>query len=169
MPCINKRAPEVRRNAFSKIEKDKQLSDVRHPLHGHVPAPSRLTSRRSFNTVTGLARTDPSRFRRATWRELDTSINDALPEISETLPTGTDLARRDWVALNRARAKVCRTGDNMLRWGLRESAQCPCGHQEQTFEHIQTSCPLGPQVSDNDLREANDSARRWIQVWRETL
>ena len=161
--------PQVRREAFSKVEKDKQITDVRHPLHGHVPVPPRLSSRRSFATVTGLAPTPACRFRLVTWRELDTSENQALPEVSESLPSGTNLTRRDWVTLNRARAKVGRTGDNMLKWGLKESAQCPYGHQVQTFDHIQKFCPLSPPVSDEDLRDANDNARRWILVWRETL
>ena len=65
------------------------------------------------------------------------------------------------------RAKVARTGDNMLQWDLRESSNCPCGHPDQSLDHIQYLCPLTSRVSDEDLREASDRARRWIQVWRE--
>ena len=85
------------------------------------------------------------------------------------ITNGTDLVRKDWVCLNRARAKVGRTGDNMRKWGLRDSASCPCGHHTQTFDHIQNTCPLGPRVSDEDLKEANEIAIEFVNVWCDTL
>lgn len=34
-----------------------------------------------------------------------------------------------------------------------------------TLRHIQYECPLGPRVSNEDRKEANDNARRWIEMW----
>ena len=110
--------PKARREAISKLEKDKQLSDVRHPLHGHVPVPARLSSRRSFATVTRLGRMRPGNYRLGVWSDSDTSSNEALPEISEALPNGGDLSRRHWVTLNRSRAKDGKPNDNIFRWDL---------------------------------------------------
>ena len=59
------------------------------------------------------------------WKKNDSNNNEALPPPSKTLPSGADLSRRDWVTLNRARSKVARTGDNILRWGKSASATCP--------------------------------------------
>ena len=43
-------APEARRKNASIKERFRQVSDERHPLHGHIPAVSRLKSRKSFLT-----------------------------------------------------------------------------------------------------------------------
>ena len=161
--------PAIRREALTKVERDKQISDSRHPLYGHEPVPTRLRSRHSFMTVTGLGVLSPGDFRLARWGDTDVNNNDALPEISESLPSGTDLPRQEWVALNRARAKVAKTGDNLVRWDIEPSAECPCGDPNQTLHHLQHECPLGPRVSDEDLKEANDTARRWIERWRDKL
>ncbi|KAI5747270.1 hypothetical protein M8J77_012949 [Diaphorina citri] len=40
--------PDIRRTVSAEAEKQKQLSDPRHPLHGHIAPPPRLKSRRSF-------------------------------------------------------------------------------------------------------------------------
>ena len=76
---------------------------------------------------------------------------------------------RDWVTLNRARSKVARTGDNLLRWGKALSAACPCGKDPQTLQHLQQSCKLAPPCMDFDLREANSAARTWIQEWSDMM
>ena len=161
--------PAIRREAFTKAERDKQISDSRHPLYGHEPVPTRLPSRHSFMTVTGLGVLSPGDFRLARWGDTDVNNNAGLPEISESLPSRTDLPQQEWVTLNRARAKVARTGDNLVRWAIEPSAECPCGDPNQTLHHLQHECPLGPRVSDEDLKEANDTARRWIERWRDKL
>ena len=55
------------------------------------------------------------------------SPNGVLPEPSESISSGSDLPRGEWVTLNRARANVGNTGDNMLKWGFVSSAECHCG------------------------------------------
>ena len=93
------------------------------------------------------------------------SPNAALPEPTEALPPGTHLPRSEWVTLNRARAKVGKTGSNLLRWGYAATAECPCGAETQTIEHILTSCPQGPHCTDEDLRVVNHAARHWLERW----
>ena len=88
---------------------------------------------------------------------------------NEELRRGTNLQRKDWVTLNRGRAKVGRTGDNLKRWGLKPTSECSCGHPSQTIEHIIESCELGPRITDTDLLECNDAALEWIQSWRDTI
>ena len=103
------------------------------------------------------------------WTEDYDENNDSLPEPNEKLPPGTDLPRRDWVALNRARSKVAKTGENLVRWGFSDDAHCICGEPNQTLMHLLHNCPAGPECSEEDLRDANEIARRWIERWRETL
>ncbi|KAI8490923.1 IQ motif-containing GTPase-activating protein 3 [Branchiostoma belcheri] len=158
--------PGIRRDVQTRTEREKQLSDPRHPLYGHQEVPRRLKSRRSFMTARGLGGMTPATLRVELWRESHPSNNRALPPPSETLPPGTDLRRRDWVALNRARAKVARTGDNLARWGKSTSTTCSCGEDPQTIQHLMHDCRLGPTCTDTDLQEANEAARNWLETKR---
>ena len=158
--------PEIRRETIVRVERNKQLSDSMHPLYGHQEVARRLKSRRSFATVEELSGTPPPSYRLQKWREANPhSPNAALPEPSECLPPGTHLPRPEWVTLNRARTKVGKTGDNLLKWGHAATAECPCGAETQTMEHIMTSCPWGPSCTDNDLKAVNDTAHRWLERW----
>ena len=95
--------------------------------------------------------------------------NECIPEPNESLPSGSTLCRKDWVALNRARSGVGRTGDNLVQWKLKDDAACPCGEELQTMDHILRECTLGPSCSNQDLLEANQAAVQWIQWWRDTI
>ena len=97
--------------------------------------------------------------RRCKWAEWDKTTNDALQRPTEQLPAGTDLVRKDWVALNRARAKVGNTATNLFQWKLAPGTECPCGHPRQTVDHIMSECSLGPHCTDADLRQCNQAAR----------
>ena len=78
---------------------------------------------------------------------------------------GTSLPRQAWVTVNRARVKTGKTGDNLLRWGLRNSAACACGDQQQTMAHILTECNESTPCTDEDLRVVNDAAILWLEKW----
>ncbi|CAH1242641.1 Hypp6921 [Branchiostoma lanceolatum] len=151
--------PGIRRDVQARTERDKQQKDPRHPLHGHQEVPRRLRSRHSFMTVRGLGGKTPETLRIEMWKRSDPNNNRALPSPSESLPPGADLPRRTWVALKRARAKVARTGDNLLRWGKANSAACGCGE-----DPLMNNCRLSPTCTDSDLREANEVALNWIEM-----
>ena len=162
--------PDIRRNVTTRTEKFRQEVDERHPLHGHVPPTPRLKSRKSFMTHESLNIRMAYDHKIEKWREKDQSqCSDAIQEPNEQLPRGTNLPRKDWVTLNRGRAKVGKTGKNLQRWGLQQTSECPCGHPQQTMEHILESCELGPMVTDTDLLECSDKALEWIQSWRDML
>ena len=138
-------------------------------MYGYQERARRLPSRKSFACVNGLGTVSPKTFRCNQWLGSYDYQNDAVPEPSESLPLGTDLPRRDWVALNRARSKVAKTKDNLVKWGFTADASCECGADVQTLDHILRHCQAGPRCSDEDLREANDTARRWLHKWRDKL
>ena len=56
------------------------------------------------------------------WKEWDNYNSLAIQSQREGLPSGTDLPRKEWVTLNRARSKVGRTRRNLERWGLSHQA-----------------------------------------------
>ena len=161
--------PSIRRDAITKAEREKQLSDNRHPMYNHQRVQQRLRSRKSFVTVNRLGNESLSTYRLRRWMETEQHHSESIPKPSEDLSNGASLSRKDWVALNRARAKTGRTGDNLFRWGLAENAQCACGESVQTMDHILRSCPEGPSCSNEDLLEANQPAQDWLLRWRDKI
>lgn len=164
--------PEIRRHTTTKIEKGKQNSDPRHPLHHHVPVSNRLKSRKSFATVEELPHgTSPQTYRIDLWQQTEarTPPNNTVQDPTEMLPDGALLDRRKWCTLNRARAGVCRTGDNMVKWGLKTSESCECGERVQNIEHVLRNCPLSPDLADTDLLNINQTTLEWLAVWCDKL
>ena len=161
--------PSIRREAITKVERQKQLSDNRHPLFNHQGVQRRLRSRKSFVTVESLGNEPLPTYKLRRWTDTDQHHSESIPLPSENLPNGSSLNRKEWVTLNRARSKTGRTGDNLLRWRLSESAQCTCGEPVQTMSHILRECPDSPTCSDEDLLEANQSALNWILRWRDKI
>ncbi|KAK3883799.1 hypothetical protein Pcinc_011924 [Petrolisthes cinctipes] len=162
--------PAIRRDTLTRQERDKQLSGSRHPLYGHQQPPQRLKSRKSFATTNGLDGSNPAQHRLEQWEIWDRStFHPTVPPPSESLPNGTSFKRNEWVALNRARAKVGRTQDNLHKWGLVPQPTCPCGEPIQTMDHILRECTLGPHCTDQDLLDANQSASQWCQWWHEKI
>ena len=104
------------------------------------------------------------------WKEWDSlPPNDAVHGPVEELPLGTNLPRKEWVTLNRARSKVGKTGRNLNRWGLSDTSQCECGYPDQTMEHLLSECDLGPHCTDIDLRMCNTDATTWIQNYSDKI
>ena len=81
-----------------------------------------------------------------------------------TAPAGARLPRKLWVTLNRLRSGVGRFGDNMHRWGLRDTAACACGADVQTAQHIIFDCPvLFPPYGLDDLKTPDPASEEWLQ------
>ena len=162
--------PHIRRAVKAKTQKHKQETDLRHTLYGHVQPRSRLRSRSSFMTNESLDPDEAASYRINAWKEWDTTPrNDAVQEPQEDLPKGTNLPRKDWVTLNRARSKVGRTQKNLHRWGLAKTSKCPCGKRVQTMEHILRECNIGPTCSDTDLRECSSDGIAWIECYNDKI
>ena len=162
--------PQIRRDTNTRIQKHKQEVDPRHALYNYEAPKRRLKSRRSFMTTESLDPNVSANYRLDQWRQWDSlQPDEAIQDPREQLPTGTSLSRRDWVTLNRARAKVGRTGKNLLKWGLADTSECPCGNPVQTMEHILRDCKLGPSCTDTDLLESNTKAKLFIQYWRDKI
>ena len=73
----------------------------------------RLKSRSSFMTAESLNPKAAKTFIKEQWEEWDqTTKSDQVQKPSEQLPKGTELTRREWTTLNKARSKVGRTAKN---------------------------------------------------------
>ncbi len=165
--------PKIRRDVAAMKERRKQETDDRHPLHYHRPPTSRLKSRKSFATVSGLPASETSVSKRlSTWRNLYPNyagFTSPVQPPTESLPPGHDLPRRDWCVLNRARTGVGRTGDNMEKWGFANQATCPCGAETQTMNHCLRECPLSTHCNTNDLQRVTTLFSNWLTFWRDKL
>ena len=99
-------------------------------MYGHAQSQTAThqRSRNSFMTILSLEKSTAAARRIERWLENDPGRDlRSLPLPAENLPKGTHLTRKDWVTLNRARARVGRTNDNLYRWGLALDPSCPCG------------------------------------------
>ena len=135
--------PNICRDIHARTQKYSQENDMRHPLIGHSDSVKRLKSRKSFMTIDSLDPEESASHRLEKWREWDyCPPNGAVQSSNEQLPSGTNLPRKDWVTLNRARTRVGKTGSNNYKWGLSPTSECPCGHPIQTMDHILLDCEL---------------------------
>ena len=162
--------PNIRRETQSMTQKYRQETDTRHPLYSHINTRKRLKSRKSFMTTESLPPEHAAAYRVHKWKDWDhCPTNDAIQGPIEHLPLGTDLPRKEWVTLNRARAKIGKTGKNLKKWGLAQTSECKCGNPDQTMEHLLSECKLGPHCTDQDLRMCSSEAITWIQHWCDTI
>ena len=161
--------PDIRRQTHANVQKYKQETDLRHPLFDHDFPRARLKSRKSFRTVESVHPDQAASHRLETWNKWDNIVNEAVQPPREQLPSGTDLPRKNWVTLNRARAKVGKTTSTLHKWKLRPNSECPCGNLNQTMDHILSECTEGPHCTDQDLKDCTNAAQAWITHWRDKL
>ncbi|GFR66767.1 hypothetical protein ElyMa_003691000 [Elysia marginata] len=161
--------PDIRRQTHGSTEKHKQETDLRHPLFDHSYPRARLKSRKSFRTVERVQPDQAASHRLELWNTWDNTTNEAIQPQKEQLPSGRELQRKDWVTLNRARAKVGMTASTLHKWKLRPNSECPCDNQNQTMDHILSECTEGPHCTDQDLRDCTDTAQAWMTHWRDKI
>ena len=161
--------PQTWREIQSRTHKQLQENDKRHLMFDHKYPQSRLKSRKSFRTVESLDSHLSAFQRLKAWNELETYPNQATQPPIEELPTGTDLQRKDWVLLNKGRAKVGKMAGTLHKWKLTPSSECTCEHPNQKVNYILSECPQGPHCTDQDLRKCNETARVWTTHWRDKI
>ncbi|GFR75006.1 sodium/glucose cotransporter [Elysia marginata] len=173
LPLLYRRAGiaprNIRRQTHGSTEKHKQETDLRHPLFDHSYPRARLKSRKSFRTVESVQPDQAASHRLELWNTWDNTTNEAIQPPKEQLPSGRELQRKDWVTLNRARAKVGKAASTLHKWKLRPNSECPCGNQNKTMDHILSECTEGPHCTDQDLRDCTDAAQAWITHWHDKI
>ncbi|GFR77736.1 ATP-dependent RNA helicase p62-like [Elysia marginata] len=130
---------------------------------------ARLKSRKSFRTVESVQPDQAASHRLELWNTWDNTTNEAIQPPKEQLPSRGELQRKDWMTLNRARAKVGKTASTLHKWKLRPNSECSCGNQNQTMDNILSECTEGPHCTDQDLRDCTDAAQAWITHWRDKI
>ena len=149
--------PQTRREIQARTHKHSQENDKRHPMFDQKYPQSRLKSRKSFRTVESLDSNLSAFWRLKAWNELETYPNEAIQPPIEELPTGTNLQRKDWVSLNRARAKVGRTASTLHKWKLAPSSECTVAtptKQSTTFSQNAQRVPTALiKISENATRQ----------------
>lgn len=158
--------PNVRREIACAVEKHRQETDPRHPLHDYKMPRARLKSRNSFLRATVATSCTPKLAREQLWGIKYPAPPD-FPAAKENLPPGHNLRWSTWKSLNRLRSQVGRCRENMARWRFIDHSQshCDCGAPSQSMAHL-LSCPLCPSTcSRQDLKVASDNAVAVAEFW----
>ena len=81
----------------------------------------------------------------------------------DAFPPGMGLPRAARVRLNRVRTGVALFRLSMHKWGMASTASCGCGAEEQTADHIITSCPSYHHPKRiRGLLTVNESSAKWL-------
>ena len=160
--------PAVRRSVTAQREREKQVNDNRHPLHGHNLPRKRLKSRNSFIRATDELIQSPSTRRLEQWSQHLQSVPHRLPQTpSECLASGASGTWTEWRCLNRLRTKMGRCKHNLRKWKYtdEDDTTCDCKEADQTMEHL-LECPLLRQkCSLDNLMVYNDVAKECVRQW----
>ena len=159
--------PAVRRSVTAQREREKQVNDNRHPLHGHNLPRKCLKSRNSFIDATDELIQSPSTRRLEQWSQHLQSVSHRLPQTSERLASGALGTWTEWRCLNRLRTERGRCKHSLRKWKYtdEDDTTCDCKETDQTMEHL-LECPLLRQTcSLDDLMVYNDVAKECVRQW----
>ena len=160
--------PAVRRSVTAQREREKQVNDNRHPLHGHSLPRKRLKSRNSFIYATDELIQSQSIRRLEQWSQHLQSVPHRLPQTpSECLASGASGTWNEWRCLNRLRTKMGRCKHNLRKWNYtdEDDTTCECKEADQTMEHL-LECPLLRQTCSLDnLMVYNAVAEQCVRQW----
>ena len=158
--------PAVRRSVTAQQEREKQVNDNRHPLHGHNLPRKRLKSRNSFIHATDELIQSPSTRRLEQWSQRLQSVPHRLPQTpSECLASCASGTWTEWRSLNRLRTKMGRCKHNLRKWKDTDEndTTSDCKEADQTMEHL-LECPrLRQTCSLDDLMVYNDVAKECVR------
>jgi len=159
--------PAIRRKIIAQQERLKQVTDYRHPLHGHSSPIKRLKSRKSFIHSTEPLVNNPSTSRIAEWSKHTQSMPDLLPMTpNERLASGSSRAWPEWQCLNRLRTKMGRCKSNMKKWKYTDGpTTCECQKAEETMEHLLQCSLLQHTCTIDDLLVFNDRGEACVRHW----
>ena len=96
------------------------------------------------------------------WQEVTFRLHLFFHDV-DAHPPGTGLPRPASVRLNRLRTGVGLFRSSMHKWGMASTTSCECGAEEQTADHIVTSCPIYHHPNGiRGLLTVNESLARWL-------
>lgn len=96
------------------------------------------------------------------WQNSTIDKYSLIKSLGSPVP-GQQLARHEWVTLNRLRTGHGRSGEMLHKWKMRDSPGCDCGHPLQSISHIISDCPLRAfNGTLEELHYATDNAVKWI-------
>ena len=161
-------APPAVRSVTAQREREKQVNDNRHPLHGHNLPRKRLKSRNSFIHATDELIQSPSTRRLEQWSQHLQSVPHRPPQTpSECLASGASGTWTEWRCLDRLRTKMGRCKHNLRKWKYtdEDDTTCDCKEADQTMEHLLECLLLRQTCSLDDLMGYNDVAKECVTQW----
>lgn len=154
--------PEIRRYVTTCIKRTKQTTDLMHPMNGYFESRRRFKSRISLITKTNVIQDSLDQIRLRKWRE---ELGAETPVPPDERLLGGNQPWPIWKTINRLRAGVFKTRDNMIKWGYHEGPDtCECG-KRQSDEHLIKCALATPGCTINDLVIANVNAISIATYW----
>ena len=99
---------------------------------------------------------------RSEWNSCNIFKKGLITDPSEKVP-GFNLPRKIWCTLNRLRTGHGRCNSFLFKWNSIESPSCECGEEEETIEHLVTSCSIYKfEYGFEAIHSVSDSFLRWI-------
>jgi len=100
------------------------------------------------------------------WQNSTIDNYSLIKSLDTLVPAGQQLARHEWVTLNRLRTWSLRRDSEMLhKWKMRDSSGCDCGHSLQSISHIISDCPLHAfNGTVEELHKATENVVTWIRT-----
>lgn len=137
--------PNLRRQHALLREFQKLLNNPQLPIHTYVADANshRLRSRKP-PTRDAINLSSNNFQMNSQWKNMQSDRPNLImrntPCITET-PPGFDLPRKSWSTLNRIRTGHGVCADSLYKWKMRTSAECDCGAEKQTIQHMIAECP----------------------------
>ncbi|VVC38350.1 Hypothetical protein CINCED_3A005015 [Cinara cedri] len=121
-----------------------------------------------MNHTKAILSTHPETERTTRWRKEISSTSSWVP--NESLPPGHNETWPVWRTLNRFRTGIGRTKDNLIKWGLLDSADtlCLCG-EEQTMLHIIKCTACSQTCTPEDIQKGTNQGINVARIWAETI
>ena len=155
--------PDIRRDVCARMERTKQMEQETHSLFAHIPARSRLKSRKGF-----LSSVKPSYFP-AKCNEWQRRSRDksrlGMFNLNEEPAKGYDSPWLTWRCLNRLRTGyTCSKEQRKKLSYLNGDITCTCGLDEENTAHMLRSSFLTHPCTLDDLLKFNDIGyKQWKQ------
>lgn len=161
--------PHIRRKKAACRESSKYLSNTSLLLHQDMSNQNHSLKSRKPTYLTSTRLIDNQYDVMDEWKlewQNSTIDNYSLNKSLDTLVPGQQLARHEWVTLNRLRTGHGRSGEMLHKWKMRDSPGCDCGHSLQSSSNVICDCPLRAfKGTAEDLHNATDNAVKWIRTF----
>ena len=146
--------PDIRRDVCARMERTKQLEEETHSLFGHIPARSRLKSRKDFLTSVKPSYFSTKVVRCNEWQRRSRDKSRlGMVNLNEEPAKDYDSPWLTWRCINRLRTGYTCSKEQRKKWGyFNGGTTCACGLDEENMAHMLRCSLLTHPCTLDDLK-----------------